>query len=187
MSDERASQTTLTASRWRNLIGWVATFAVAGALAGLVLWMGVALNTVTTDSMTPTLQPNDMVLTVSPQRKAPHVGDVIVFEAQFYSNHIPPHVHRIVGVEPNGDWITQGDKAHSADPWRVHPGDVTGIMLASLSRANLITPLIVGLGAFILILVFAWPRASDDDDDTSGPTDQQVGVEVSDLDNSTPT
>ena len=121
---------------------------------------------------------------------APQVGDVIVFEAQFYSNHIPPHVHRIVGVEPNGDWITKGDNARTADPWRVQRGDVTGIMLGSIPRWNIFAPFIVGLGAFVLIVVFAWPRSGDDvdgDDSEDVATKQQVDVERPELDNSTPT
>lgn len=140
-------------------ISWLLTIAIAASAVGAILWSGLALNIVATDSMVPTLDPTDMVVMVDPKIDQPEVGKIIVFTAQFFETYIPPHVHRIVGVEPNGDWITKGDNASQVDPWRVKPADVEGVVIGSVPTAVVRNPILLGGALFVVLAILFWPRA----------------------------
>lgn len=151
-------------SRWSGLFGWFVTFLIGAATAGLVVWSGLSFNIVATDSMVPTLDPSDMVLTIGPHVKEPEIGSVVVFTANFLGTDIPPHVHRIIGVEPNGDWITKGDNAVKPDPWRVKPQDVTGVMIGAVPTQLIRNPVLLGAGLFAMLVLLFWPRKGKDDE-----------------------
>jgi signal peptidase I len=76
-------------------------------------------------SMDPTLHEGDL-LTVREQGSY-GTGDVVVFPVPAgdpWEGTVV--VHRIVGVDPDGRFVTQGDHNATADPWRVEPGTVRG-------------------------------------------------------------
>lgn len=160
---------------WSGVFGWLVTALIGVAAVWVVLWSGLAFNIVTTDSMEPTLYPSDMVITVGPNAIQPEIGDVVVFTARFLETDIPPHVHRIIGVEPDGNWITKGDNATNPDPWRVNPQAVTGTMIGSAPTKLIRSPLLLGLGMFVVLAILFWPRKGKDDqppasdDDTTHP------------------
>lgn len=158
-------------SRWSGILGWLGTLAISVAFAGIVIWSGLAFNIVATDSMVPTLDPTDMVVTVGPNVIEPEIGSVVVFTATLFGNDIPPHVHRIIGVEPNGDWITKGDNAVKPDPWRVKPQDVTGVMIGAVPTQLIRNPVLLGAGLFAMLVLLFWPRnGKDDEPDKDGET-----------------
>ena len=152
-------------SRRRELLSWAVTLLIAAALVAGIRASGLALVVVTTDSMQPTLMPRDYVLTVSPRVVKPEVGSVVVFTPSFAGNQLPAHIHRLVGVNPDGTWQTRGDNANGKDPWSVRPeqvkGVATGVRLpASVTR----NPWTIGAGAFLLALLALWrtPRTGDE-------------------------
>jgi len=150
-------------SRWSGILGWLATLAVAAAAALIVIWSGLAFNIVSTDSMVPTLSPTDMVITVDPKLIQPDIGSVVVFTASFLENDIPPHVHRIVGAESTGEWITKGDNSVDPDPWRVKPENVQGVMVGSAPTQLIRNPVLLGIGMFLVLAILFWPRSNDDE------------------------
>ncbi len=106
--------------------------------------------------MAPGYEPTDMVLVVSPSVISPEVGSVIVFETEFRGQPVPPHIHRIVVKNENGDWITKGDAAASIDPWSVAPDQVTGVAIASFPGAWVRGPFLIGLLLFVMFSALLW-------------------------------
>lgn len=151
-----------------GVLGWLATFAFAGVLAWVIIWSGLSFNVVATDSMMPTLDPTDIVISVDPHINHPDVGDVAVFTADLYGTPIPPHVHRIIGIDKNGNYITKGDNAVKPDPWVVKPQDVQGVVIAHAPTALIRNPLLLGGALFIMLALLFWPRGRDDDADPQG-------------------
>lgn len=169
-------------SRRSGILGWLVTVAIAAAAVWVVLWSGLAFNIVATDSMVPTLDPTDMVITVGTNVIEPEIGSVIVFTADFLDSPIPPHVHRIVGVEPNGNWITKGDNAVNPDPWRVEPADVQGVMIGSAPTQLVRNPVLLGAALFIVLVALFWPRGSkgDEQPDVEGTEEDRELVKPTD-------
>ena len=147
------------------LAGWLATLAMAAAVYILVQWSGAALNTVATDSMVPTYQPTDMVFSLSPERITPKIGEAIIFETDYVGQHIPGHIHRIVGRNSDGSWITRGDANADPDGWRVPPTGIKGVAVFSIPGGLLRDPRLIGGMLFVLLAVWLWPREGDEDDD----------------------
>ncbi len=156
---------TPTAKRGSGLLGWIATVLIGIGAAAIVVWSGLSFNVVATDSMVPTFDPTDMVVSVDPKLKQPVVGEVVIFTAEFLDTPIPPHVHRIVGVEPDGNFITQGDNASQPDPWRVDPANVQGVVVGSVPTALVRNPVVLGGALFVFLAILLWPRKSNDDDE----------------------
>src|SRR5659263_300186 len=103
--------------------------------------------------MLPTLKPTDMVISVSPERVEPSVGRIVVFQADFAGQHIPPHVHRIVGRQANGTWQTKGDHSSTPDPWNVQPHQVQGVVIAWIPMRLVRSPLLLGGLVFLVAVV----------------------------------
>lgn len=78
----------------------------------ILLFDVVYLVVVTSNSMRPTFEKDDLVL-MQRINTAPQVGDIILFEADRY---IVPVTHRVVTVSNNGV-TTKGDAAVNPDPW----------------------------------------------------------------------
>ncbi|MEI6624095.1 MAG: S24/S26 family peptidase [Actinomycetes bacterium] len=140
------------------------TFAIAGFCYFLVHWLGLAINTVSTSSMVPTYMPTDMVLSVSPERFAPEIGDAIVFETDYVGQHIPGHIHRIIARNADGTWVTQGDANPTPDGWRVQASGIKGVAVFSVPGKMMRDPKIIGGLMFLVLLVGLWPRGRKGDD-----------------------
>ena len=85
----------------------------------VLLFDVVYLVVVTSNSMRPTFEKDDLVL-MQRINTAPEVGDIILFEADRY---IVPVTHRIVTVSNSGV-TTKGDAAISPDPWFIPTEDI---------------------------------------------------------------
>jgi len=108
---------------------------IGGTLAGygvFMLGMGTAtpLVVVTSKSMVPTLEVNDLLVL---QRRAPEdiaVNDIIVFHATWY--HEAPIVHRVVSIEEVNStyrYYTRGDNNPSQDfGYRTYE-DIVGVLV----------------------------------------------------------
>ncbi len=158
------SKSNHTKRRIKSTLGWLATIGVGVAVYLVISWSGLAFNTVNTSSMIPVYKPTDIVLTLSPELIKPAIGDAIVFQTDYASQRIPPHVHRIVGTFPDGPWQTQGDANPEPDGWRVQPSDIKGVVFFSVPGALLRSPLLIGGLLFLVVLVGCWPRKGKDED-----------------------
>ena len=149
--------------RRANLLGWVALVLVVGGWFALLrppaLGGGTELVLVHGDSMRPTYQPGDLVVT----RKADDYsrGEVVAYKIAGGEARV---IHRIVDGTSAG-FTTQGDNRTSKDPWTPHSADITGRAVLRIPRIGAVpiylsqTPLalatIAGLAAFLVVI---WPE-----------------------------
>lgn len=153
-----------TSSTRREILSWVTTVLLAVALFGGIRLAGLSLVVVTTDSMEPTLMPRDYVLTVSPRLVTPRVGSIVVFTPTFGGSQLPAHIHRLVGVNPDGSWQTRGDNANGKDPWSVTSAQVKGVSTGIVVPETLTrSPWTIGAGAFLIALLALWPSRRPDE------------------------
>lgn len=160
MTDAENNPVSEPPRRWLNIVAWLMTVAIAVGIVLLIKWAGLAFNVVKTDSMEPTLKPSDMVLTVGSNIHQPQVGDVAIFTTEYLGSAIPPHIHRIVGIDSSGDFITQGDNSPRPDPWRVAPQNVIGVEIASMPSAWIRNPFLYAVLIFLVCVIAFWPRRS---------------------------
>ncbi|MFA5860338.1 MAG: S26 family signal peptidase [Candidatus Thermoplasmatota archaeon] len=92
------------------------------------------------ESMTPTLGPFDVFL-VNPYPREMHVGDIILFSSVTTGQ---PAVHRIVGGDAEGGWVTKGDANAIQDQMNIEPlvthDRVMGRVVTGPSGAPIIIP-----------------------------------------------
>ena len=126
-------------------IGIVSAIAAAGA------WQlaGGSVRTITTPSMCPTMCVGQLIVD-TPLVGSVHVGEVVTFRPPGFAADF---THRVVYVQPNGDFQTKGDGVDHRDPWIATPADVVGVVRHSvwgLGWINLALPfLAVGMVALL--------------------------------------
>jgi signal peptidase I len=148
--------------RRANLLGWVALVLVVGGwfayLRPPALGGGTELVLVRGDSMRPTFQPGDLVVTRTSDNYS--TGQVVTYKIAGGQARV---IHRIVGNTSAG-FTTQGDNRTSKDPWTPQAQDITGRAVLRiprigalpiyLSRSPLAIATFAGVTAF---LVTMWP------------------------------
>lgn len=115
---------------------WLGVWAVASA--AILGWTSVVL---TSGSMSPSINTGDVVVTSPSDGQELAPGTVVVFP-----DRAGLVTHRIVGVSPDGSYVTRGDAAPQSDPAPLRPEDVVGV-------GRLLVPLIG------LPLVWYWTGA----------------------------
>ncbi len=147
-----------------------AAFARGGAAvilgAALLLPVGLALpraalavGTVDGHSMDGTYSVGDVVLT---HQQIPHVGDVVRANRDG-----TPYVHRVVRIDPaSGELTLKGDGNPQADPFKVRPSQVEGVVVAHLAggqatawRLVNTVPARLGMLAGLAVLLL-WPTST---------------------------
>ncbi|MEP9363446.1 signal peptidase I [Nocardioides sp. CN2-186] len=163
----------------------------AALVGGLVAFLGLAVGprvfgyrtaTMLTGSMTGTIDPGDVIVSVPIPTAQLAVGDVITFHAPVPDQHV--ETHRVVAVRHTADgrtiMRTQGDANPAPDPWRATVRDDTVWrtvhvvpMVGNVVRA-LRTP-VVGhglwwgaLGALVLLGTSIIWTAPDEENDMTG-------------------
>lgn len=145
-----------------NVLGWVALVLVLGGWFAMLrppaLGGGTELVIVHGDSMRPTFQPGDLVVTHTSDDYS--TGQVVTYKIAGGDARV---IHRIVGDTPAG-FTTQGDNRTSKDPWTPQSQDITGravlriprigSLATYLTQSPLAMATLAGLAAF---LVTAWP------------------------------
>ncbi|ASJ02110.1 S26 family signal peptidase [Thermococcus profundus] len=115
-----------------------------------------------TDSMKPTINPGDLVVTrpVSPDEL--HVGDIILYRVTV-GDSTYRITHRIVDVRTDEDgnlyYVTRGDNRKYADPWRVYPDQVVGrvvLRIPGVGNVLLRAPLIAAVSFIVLMASIAY-------------------------------
>ncbi len=146
-------------ARRTSVAGWALTIALGLLLFFAVKWLGLGLAVVATDSMVPELAPRDMVLLVSASLLTPDEGDIVAFEPVMGDTALPAHIHRLVGGDSTDGWQTKGDASTQQDPWVVAPDQIRGVVVAAVPAGVLRSPILMGIGAFLVAMLAFWPRS----------------------------
>jgi signal peptidase I len=135
--------------------GWFA-FLRPPALGG-----GTEFVIVRGNSMRPTYQPGDVVVTSASDNYS--IGQVVAYKISGVDARV---IHRIVADAPKG-FSTKGDNRTSTDPWRPHAADITGRAVLRiprigalpiyLSQSPLAIAILAGLTAFLVVI---WPDST---------------------------
>jgi signal peptidase I len=98
-----------------GLFGWIFVSRVRGNAPGI---FGYTFHLVVTDSMTPEINVNDLVIAKKASLSDFAVGDDVVFVTSDPSLNGITIVHRVVGIHADGSLITQGVKTGAGvDPY----------------------------------------------------------------------
>lgn len=79
---------------------------------------------ITSDSMMPKLRAGDVVIAVDTGDAPIAIGTILVFEDPRAGGLV---THRIVGINPDGTYVTKGDANGTVDPAPVPPESVRGV------------------------------------------------------------
>ena len=93
------------------------------------VYSGSQIMTVTSDSMVPTLKPNDIIIVEPVSIDTIKVGDIIAFDS--HTEGIGIIAHRAIEIFEEGGEIgidTKGDHLDEPDLWIVHDEDLVGIV-----------------------------------------------------------
>jgi signal peptidase I len=119
-----------TGATARYAFGTASLFA-ASTLLGLVLWASVLAvapgwmqHALTSDSMAPSIQRGDVVLTAPTPVETLEPPNVVAFTDPGHGDHV---VHRIVDRNDDGTFVTRGDANASADSTPLEPERIEGI------------------------------------------------------------
>jgi outer membrane protein assembly factor BamB len=119
-----------TGATARYAFGTASLFA-ASTLLGLVLWASVLAvapgwmqHALTSDSMAPSIQRGDVVLTSPTPVEKLEPPNVVAFTDPGHGDHV---VHRIVDRNDDGTFVTRGDANASADSTPLEPERIEGI------------------------------------------------------------
>lgn len=108
---------------------------------------------VLTASMSPTINPGDMVISTSPERVAPEIGDVVVYSGKrFDGTKVASFAHRIIAGNGQTGFTVKGDNNPSADTQRPVLSEIEGVVLVTIPFVGqLLNPQI-----FVLLLLCAF-------------------------------
>jgi len=138
----------------RTLIVGVLITSTIFLIFPFVLYHGNDIMVVTSDSMIPTLKPNDLLIVQRTEIDKIIVGDIIVFDSHVEDIGVVAH-RAIEKFDDNGRTAinTQGDNVNEADTWTVHDEDLIGKVTEHISFVGilLIEPVRYTLVAVIII------------------------------------
>ena len=110
---------------------------------------------VLTNSMQPTINPGDIVITANSDRVVPQIGSIIAYQArQFNGTPVGVFTHRIVGGNALDGWLMKGDNNPSPDIQKPKGADILGTVILTIPKLGLLfnrrllftlIPLLVGL------------------------------------------
>ena len=121
-----------------------------------VLYYGNDLMIVTSDSMVPNLNPNDLLIVKKTDIDKITVGDIIVFNTHIEDIGIVAH-RAIEKFNDNGKITikTKGDNVNEADAWVVHDEDLIGKSIENISYIGILLVEPVRYTLVIIIIIAA--------------------------------
>jgi len=94
---------------------------------------------VLTESMAPAIDSGDLILTTSPQRLTPKVGDVVSYTARrFDGAPVGTFSHRIIDGDPVAGFVVKGDANPKPDVQRPTLNDIDGVVIFVLPYLGLL-------------------------------------------------
>lgn len=143
----------------KNCIFWLVIIAI-----GLGIWFsGLMVSVVKTGSMRPGIQPGDLVVSISSKIVKPEMGSIVVAEPVVAGSKLPAIAHRVIAINPDGTYITQGDYNPEPDAWRDRPEDITSVVLFKVPMGWSRSPVTIAAGMGLLALIFVWPKGKKDE------------------------
>ena len=135
----------------RTLIVGVLITSTIFLIFPFVLYHGNDIMVVTSDSMIPTLKPNDLLIVQRTVIDKIIVGDIIVFDSHVEDIGVVAH-RAIEKFDDNGRTAinTQGDNVNEADTWTVHDEDLIGKVTGHISFIGI---LLIGPVRYTLVAV----------------------------------
>ena len=97
---------------------------------------------VLTESMAPTINPGDIVLSLNPERLPPKVGDVATYTARrFDGTEVASFTHRVISGDAKTGFVMKGDNNPAPDTQRPSLADITGVVFYTIPFiGKLLTP-----------------------------------------------
>jgi signal peptidase I len=113
---------------------------------------------VLTDSMTPSIQPGDIVIEAPLRGRIPEVGQVVTYIGKrIDGSPVAEFTHRVIGGDENTGFIVKGDNNAEPDVQQPKPEDISGIVLfvipllgKLLTAKNLINLALAGFGLWLI-------------------------------------
>lgn len=94
---------------------------------------------VLTDSMSPAIEPGDVVISVGANLKSPKVGDVVTYIGKkFDGTPVAPFTHRVIGGDLTSGLVVKGDNNENADVQRPALNDLQGVVLFTIPIVGLL-------------------------------------------------
>ena len=116
----------------------------------------VKARVVLTNSMEPTINPGDIVITANSERVVPQVGSISAYQArQFSGAPVGVFTHRIIGGNALDGWLMKGDNNPSPDLQKPKGADVLGTVIWTIPKLGLLFNRRL-LFTLIPLLVGAW-------------------------------
>lgn len=117
---------------------------------------------VLTGSMIPAINPGDMVVSTTPAKRAPKVGDVVVYSGKrFDGTKVASFAHRIIGGNAITGFTVKGDNNPNPDTQRPVLSDIEGVVVLTIPFVGqLLNPqvfvllLLVGFGIWLIVDAF---------------------------------
>ncbi len=167
---------------WRRMLSWAFTLMIVATT--IFLWPAslggsTRLVIVSGTSMEPTYDLGDMVITRDSGTSA--LGDTVVFEIPEGTAAGSLVIHRIVDVDDEGRFITQGDNRATADIWPLTESDVVGQPLLHVPKGGLFVRFlqqwwVISILVGVLVVFVLWPSADEDEDGDDDDTDEDAAV-----------
>ena len=173
---------------WKRFLSLIFTLAIVGGT--LYLWpapLGGSTRIIVVSgvSMEPTYDLGDLVLVR--EQSTSQIGDIVVFEVpEGQTGAGLLVIHRVLKIDDEGFFITQGDNRSTPDEWQLTEDDIVGQPLAHLPRGGKflefvqqlwVIALIVGVAVMLLL----WPDEDEDEldeDDVDDGEDEHDPVLV---------
>ena len=117
---------------------------------------------VLTNSMSPTINPGDMVISTPPDKKAPKIGDVVVYSGKrLDGTKVASFAHRIIAGDGQTGFTVKGDNNPNADTQRPVLSEIEGVVLLTIPFVGqLLNPqifvllLLCGFGIWLIVDAF---------------------------------
>ncbi len=133
---------------WRKQLGKVFTGSGYVLLTvmltfSILSFAGIAkARIVLTESMAPTINPGDIVLSLNPERLPPKVGDIATYTARrFDGSEVASFTHRIISGDEETGFVMKEDNNPAPDTQKPSLSDITGVVFYTIPFiGKLLTP-----------------------------------------------
>ena len=97
---------------------------------------------VLTESMQPTINPGDIVLSLNPERLPPKVGDVVTYTGSRYDGTaVSSFTHRVMSGDAQNGFVMKGDNNPAPDTQQPTLADISGVVFYTIPIiGKLLTP-----------------------------------------------
>lgn len=138
-----------------KIVGW-SLVAVMVLFTGASFAKLISARVVLTNSMTPTINPGDVILTVNPDYIEPEIGKVAVYQGKrFDDSPVAPFAHRIIGGNAAAGWEMKGDNNPSADIQKPKTEDILGVVVMRIPHlGQILQPQVLTL--FLVFIFGIW-------------------------------